>query len=299
VRQGGTGPVVVAQFANTDSAAATSEARIVFSEGGSWYQAIAGQYVSTTGQCLKFGVSSTANTWTERMRIVATGNVGIGTGSPQTVLHVSRQSVGQGGSIMIDNPGGGTGSSNLLSFADTTMAQPQQAQITCVNDGAFSGHLVFWNKTPGASGNGMRESMRIASNGNIGINVGAPSYALQISTDSAAKPATNTWTITSDARLKQNAKWLEGGLPIIEQLHPVEAEYNGLHGTPQGQRVVSFVVEELRKVLPHCVPSHRGRLRAEDSEETDILDFNSHEILFHLILAVQQLARMQTLEKNN
>jgi hypothetical protein len=123
---------------------------------------------------------------------------------------------------------------------------------------------------------------------NLGIG-GIPSHQLELTTDSAAKPTTNAWTITSDARVKQNSKWLEGGLDIINQLHPVEAEYNGLHNTPAGQRVVSFVVEELRKILPGCVSSHKGRLR-DGEEETDILDFNSHEILFHLILAVQQLS---------
>jgi hypothetical protein len=125
---------------------------------------------------------------------------------------------------------------------------------------------------------------------NLGIG-GIPSHQLELTTDSAAKPTTNTWTITSDARVKQNAKWLEGGLDIINQIHPVEADYNGLHNTPAGQRVVSFVVEELRKILPGCVPSHRGRLR-DGEEETDILDFNSHEILFQLILAVQQLSAL-------
>jgi hypothetical protein len=38
---------------------------------------------------------------------------------------------------------------------------------------------------------------------NIG-NVGSPSHHLQLSTDSAAKPSTSTWTISSDSRLKTN-----------------------------------------------------------------------------------------------
>jgi hypothetical protein len=44
----------------------------------------------------------------------------------------------------------------------------------------------------------------ISSAGNVGIGLTNPSYQLQLSTDSAAKPSTNTWTISSDLRLKTN-----------------------------------------------------------------------------------------------
>ncbi len=37
---------------------------------------------------------------------------------------------------------------------------------------------------------------------NVGIGLSNPSYQLQLSTDSAAKPSTSTWTIASDARIK-------------------------------------------------------------------------------------------------
>lgn len=45
----------------------------------------------------------------------------------------------------------------------------------------------------------------ISSSGNIGLGgTTSPSYLLTLSTDSAAKPSTNTWTISSDVRLKEN-----------------------------------------------------------------------------------------------
>jgi len=139
-----------------------------------------------------------------------------------------------------------------------------------------------------------------ASGGSVGIGTLAPGYMLAVGTDSAGKPGTNTWTIASDVRLKQNVKPLQGGMPIIDEIVPMEAEYNGLANTPKGHRVVSVVAEELRKILPGCVPSHRGKLDPKDKEDTDILDFNSHEILFHLILAVQQLnGKIKTLEASN
>lgn len=48
------------------------------------------------------------------------------------------------------------------------------------------------------------EVMRVRGDGNVGIGVTSPTYQLQLSTDSAAKPGTNTWTIASDERLKEN-----------------------------------------------------------------------------------------------
>lgn len=44
----------------------------------------------------------------------------------------------------------------------------------------------------------------VKADGKVGIGLTAPAYALEVATDSAAKPSTNTWTISSDERLKTN-----------------------------------------------------------------------------------------------
>ena len=126
-------------------------------------------------------------------------------------------------------------------------------------------------------------------NGSVGIGLSNPTFQLQLSTDSAAKPSTSAWSVSSDERVKQNIKDLEGGLEIINKLHPVEAEYNGLGGMPKGQRVVSFIAQEIAKILPTTVSSYKSVLA--DGVEDDVLDFNMHEVLMHLVLAVQQLSK--------
>lgn len=42
------------------------------------------------------------------------------------------------------------------------------------------------------------------TNGNLGLGTITPNYQLELSTDNAKKPSTNTWTISSDSRLKEN-----------------------------------------------------------------------------------------------
>jgi len=127
--------------------------------------------------------------------------------------------------------------------------------------------------------------------GPVGLGMTNPAHQLELASDSAAKPNTNTWTVTSDIRTKQKIEPLTGGLAVIQQLEPMVAEYNGKAKTPAGTRVVSLDPEKLRAILPHAVSSVHVKLDPADATETDVLGVNTHEILYHLILAVQQLAK--------
>jgi hypothetical protein len=135
----------------------------------------------------------------------------------------------------------------------------------------------------------------------IGIGVVPNSvYILQLNTDTAYKTITGAWIYSSDARIKRNIRNLEGGLSVINRLRPIEAEFNGLGGTVEGQRTVSVIAQEIREILPHTVGVRRAKLHPDDQEDTDLLDFNPHELWFQLILAVQQLSgRLEELEKRH
>lgn len=159
-----------------------------------------------------------------------------------------------------------------------------------VNATAFAGTFVIQDNNGGSS----QYRIIIGTTGKVGIANGTnftPAHQLELNVDDAAKPTSTTWTTTSDIRTKRNVRPLEGGINIIELLEPIEAEYNGNAQTPDGSRVVSFDPEKLRRILPGAVSSVRAKLRPEDEDETDIQGITTHEVIFHLVLAVQQLAQ--------
>lgn len=100
---------------------------------------------------------------------------------------------------------------------------------------------------------------------------------------------TITNSLQCDERVKRNIHPLQGGLSVISQLRPIEAEFNGLGATREGERTVGVLAQELERVLPGSVVKVRGKLRPSDVEETDLLYIGTYELLFQMLLAIQQL----------
>jgi hypothetical protein len=118
---------------------------------------------------------------TERMRIDSSGNVGIGTASPDTQLHVSKSSVSgtsydSNDLITIEN--NGFAAINMISSAST-------ASTLIFSDATRAVGLLQYNH----SDNSMRfntnsaERMRIDSSGNVGIGTSSPAAKLQVEGD--------------------------------------------------------------------------------------------------------------------
>lgn len=218
---------------------------------------------------IQFYTCSTT-TAVEQMRITSAGYVGIGTTSPNAPLSF--------GPVSYTPPlGTAYNQFQIILYDGGAPGQTYGIGVEGNNVGFNSnGGYKFYQKA------GVSPIMVIGSQTtlNVGIGMASPTHQLHLSTDDAAKLTTNTWTIASGAAVKQKVKPLKGGLDVINKLNPVEAEYNGKGGTPKGQRVVSFIAEEIREILPHTV--------TEDSEGN--LGLNVHEIIHQLVLAVQQLS---------
>ncbi len=124
--------------------------------------------------------------------------------------------------------------------------------------------------------------------GNVGLGVANPGYQLHLSVNSAAKPGTNTWTVVSDARLKQDVSAFTEGLDIIKQINPVWFSYNGKAGLPTGERYVGVIAQELQKVAPYMVDEWEYE-DPETGEKTTYLGVDNGAMTYMLINAVKEL----------
>jgi hypothetical protein len=118
----------------------------------------------------------------ERMRINTSGNVGIGTSSPNNILEVSKSNAGSATSIIIRNQNGIStlGNKSELYLANTN-SLTHGAKITADFVGTPSVNhktdLVFYTTNAGSA---FGERMRIDSGGQVGIGTSSPSQVLDV-----------------------------------------------------------------------------------------------------------------------
>lgn len=147
------------------------------------------------------------NNGTDRLTINSTGtlncggNVGIGT-IPVVPLHINN-------------------SEPQIRLQDTAATGNTNCQIQFYNSTIIEGYMGYGAPVSGSSGSNLiisnynsagaitlrtanADKVTILNNGNVGVGLTTPLYQLHLSVDSAAKPGTNVWTISSDSRLKTN-----------------------------------------------------------------------------------------------
>jgi hypothetical protein len=241
------------------------------------------------------------NTRTEALRITTTGRVGIGSTAPNSLFDIS-------GGVL--NGGGVSGAYAQATFGlDQNQSTYNKLVIENLNGNANYINHIRQGSTAGSFNIGTigaddlflrtnnNDRITIKSGGNVGIGTTSPSYQLQLSTDSAAKPTTNTWTIASDARIKTNVRPYAKGLAELKRVEPIEYDYNGKGGMPAGPGGVSIIAQHLQPVFPECVGTFSAKLNEDDEETTELYNYNGHAMTFALINAIKELAaRVEALE---
>lgn len=94
------------------------------------------------------------------------------------------------------------------------------------------------------------------SGGRIGIGVQNPDYQLELSTDSAAKPTTNTWTTTSDRRVKHDIERADTSLcyDIVKRLHLKRFTWDASYlPVVPDRRTVGWIAQEAEELFPRAV----------------------------------------------
>jgi hypothetical protein len=223
-----------------------------------------------------------------------TGNVGIGTTSPQENLHIRSsaprirfEDTDGGGSyaqisanysvggISIQADATNAAGNSVISFDidGNQVAYFDANGRILVGASAASGTAVtrFYSKT--GSGTTWQFASGTSNSGNTFFVLNGSDVGVSLTSGSTS------WGTSSDERVKKNILPLELGLNHVKQLKPVRFDYKA-DESDQSERV-GFIAQEVLPVLPHAVTV------PEDSEQ--MMSLSTTEMIPVLVKAIQQL----------
>jgi hypothetical protein len=146
----------------------------------------------TTVQAFQSNTAGSGITYNTLALNPSGGNVGVGTAAPDTTLHVFNATANASAA-----PDGGANVGQILVRNNKAGVSPYSMTMG-VDQATGVGYI-------NAAGNGAFQPVCLNTRGgSVGIGLTNPAYQLQLTNDSAAKPTTSTWTVSSDQRLKQD-----------------------------------------------------------------------------------------------
>ena len=159
--------------------------------------------------------------------------------------------------------------------------------ITSLQNGA----TLTYNGTAGVWVNQNTLTVR-TDTARVGIGTSSPSYQLQLSTDSAAKPATSTWAVASDERLKTEIKdadlircWdIVKDIPL-RHYRWKEDVYS--HETVADRTKLGWIAQEVREHFPKAV-TEKTFITAAGEQIDQCLDLNTDQIIAAMYGALQR-----------
>jgi len=250
-----------------------------------------GDIVTEDGEAIQIGHwNSTSDTFTERMQINSAGKVGIGTTAPGARVDIDPDGLEDALRL---RSGDGVSFNNdinqiLLSIASSyTHAIKSRHRSSADNENSID--FFVWDQGTDASGDVGTKHVMSLNGGNVGIGTTNPSYQLELSTDSAAKPTSNTWTIVSDERLKEDIQPFTDGLDTVVQINPVSYRLNGKAARPRGAEGIGVVAQDVINIAPYTISTFMAKLEPEDAEKTEFYSFDSSPFTFVLINAIKEL----------
>ncbi len=202
------------------------------------------------------------------------GDVGIGTSTPLQKLHVS-------GNVQVNGDiyGGLYGGTRAIWRFST--ADP--------NFGIFYTESSPDRISFAPNGGGVSTPAMVVHGNNVGIGVSAPTYQLQLSTDSAAKPGTSTWTIASDERLKNIRAPFTRGIAALNGLNTVYFNYkqdNPL-GLPSSKEFVGIKAQDVLKVIPEAVTQDSEGFFHVTNDSIIWTAVNAIKEIYHKLIGVE------------
>ena len=202
----------------------TRAAALEYSTAGTanWYTGL--QYnggVAESG----YGISTDGTLANTKLYVSSAGNVGIGTSSPGSLLHLY-------------------GTAPRLSIQDS---QGGGKNWTLETGNVVGGQFNIRNLTDSIN------ALNITSAGLVGIGLTGQTHLLQLNTDDGFKPNGGSWGNSSDARLKTNVKPIGDALERITKLNGVFFDWKNpaIHGGTAASG--GFIAQDVAKVFPEFV----------------------------------------------
>jgi hypothetical protein len=245
-----------------------------------------GTRIQLSGSDLQIINRETANiifytTDTERMRITSAGNVGIGTSTPSTFLHVVGPNTSNRGQLCIQSNDTNNASAITFYYSTTKVGNIGSSSadigIESINDMGFytggaermrikggtgniefaqsrailttaaSGYLAFYGNGGGIYFGGSNANQILLNpSGNLSINyLGDAGYKLYVS---GTIYATGNITANSDLTLKKNLKLIDNPIDKLMQLNGYAYQWKTDDSYQYG-----VIAQEVEKILPYAV----------------------------------------------
>ena len=219
----------------------------------------------TSGSRLPFRIRPGAPT--SSIDISASGNVGIGTASPNRLFSIFATSTPV--LQMTDNTSGTTVNDGF---------QLQQNGLNTTIENQEAGTMTLRTSAI--------DRITILSGGNVGIGTAAPTDLLSVN-GNASKPGGGTWAVFSDERLKNIKGPFNSGLKAVMQLQPIRYEYkaNNALGIKMTGQHVGFGAQAVKQIIPEAV----------SETANGYLTVNNDPIIWAMLNAIKE--QQQEIEK--
>lgn len=266
---------------------------------------------STNGYFIQGGADYTAMNFytnaTERMRITSGGNVGIGTSSPNSLLHLNSSA-----SVKIEMSGG-TAQNGILFNAIGSSPQYYFGSGNNLLVGGDRGILVAYNVANGTAAmfynavnndiifgaTNSSERMRITSGGAVCVNrtsgsgkfnIDGAFYMYNMTAGaglSTLKYHTGTGEVTYDtsARIyKKDIVNLEYGLESVLKMNPKKYKWKS-----NNEQDLGFIADEMHQVIPEIVFLADNKVNKTELQDGEPMGINYDRLIPVLVKAIQEL----------
>ena len=207
-------------------------------------------------------------------------------------INTASHTLDVGGNGRFTGPGGvGTNGSVLITGRDANTQSlyvagtASQKRIAFGHNGTIGTIIAYDYGSSGAQNLALQ-----LPGGNVGIGTSSPAYKLHLSSDSAAKPSTNTWTISSDSRLKTNITMANLDICYDNVKNIPLKRYTWLDEIYTAEQVsdrskLGWIAQDVETFIPKAVE------QKEMFGYSDCRTLNSDQIIASLYGSVQKLIK--------